>query len=146
MKLESSGEGVLVSTTITIDGPQSAERRAVLDEYQRRYNDLIVNPPSFFGAYDAINLLVQVMEKVGTDPKAIRAGLENIPRFKGLLLNLDRPVFTRDRHDAITEEDMILGRWTNGQLLEVKYDGKGPYVVLDSNEKKYIDTKTVALK
>ena len=55
-------------------------------------------------------------------------------------------MFTRDRHDALTEADMILGRWTNGQLLQVQYDGKGPYVVLESNEKKYIDTKTLALK
>lgn len=143
----SSGEGVLVSTTISIDGPQSPERRAVLKEYSRRYNgETIDGPPFFFAAYDAINLLAKVIGKVGTDPKAIRDGLENVPEFKGLVVHFKRPVFTRQRHDALTEKDMILGRWTNGQLLAVKYDGKGPYVVLDSNEKKYIDTKTLALK
>ncbi len=141
-----SGEGVLVSTTIAMDGPQSPERAAVIAEYSRRYGETIEGPPFFFAAYDIINLLSQVIEKVGTDPKAIRAGLENVPTFKGLIRNFKRPVFTRQRHDALTEDDMILGRWTNGKLLEVKYDGSGPYVVQDANKKSYIDTKTLALK
>lgn len=141
-----SGEGVLVSTTIAMDGPQSPERTAVIAEYSRRYGETIEGPPFFFAAYDIINLLSQVIEKVGTDPKAIRAGLENVPTFKGLIRNFKRPVFTRQRHDALTEDDMILGRWTNGKLLEVKYDGNGPYVVQDANKKSYIDTKTLALK
>ena len=141
-----SGEGVLVSTTITMDGPQSPERMAVIAEYSRRYGETIEGPPFFFAAYDIINLLSQVIEKVGTDPKAIRAGLENVPTFKGLIRTFTRPVFTRQRHDALTEDDMILGRWTKGKLLEVKYDGSGPYVVLDTKKKSYIDTKTLALK
>ena len=141
-----SGEGVLTSTTISIDGPQSAARKAVIDEYSSRYGEKIDGPPFFFSAYDIIHLLAQVISEVGAEPNAIRTGLENVPEFKGLIRHFKRPVFTRDRHDALTEADMILGRWTNGQLLEVKYDGSGPYVVLDSNEKKYIDTKTLALK
>lgn len=142
-----SGEGVLTSTTISIDGPQSADRKAVLDEYSRRYNgETIDGPPFFFAAYDAIHLLAKVIGEVGTDPKAIRAGLENVPEFKGLIAHFKRPVFTRDRHDALTEDDMILGRWTNGQLLQVQYDESGPFVVLDNKKKKYIDPKTLALK
>jgi branched-chain amino acid transport system substrate-binding protein len=142
----SSGEGVLVSTTISMDGPQSPERVAVIKEYSRRYGETIEGPPFFFSAYDSIHLLAKVIAKVGTDPKAIRAGLEDVPEFKGLIRHFKRPVFTRDRHDALTEDDMILGRWTNGKLLEVKYDGTGPYVVPEANKKRYIDTKTLALK
>lgn len=141
-----SGEGVMTSTTIAIDGPQSPERKAVIDEYARRFGQSIEGPPFFFAAYDVIHLLAQVIDKVGAEPKAIRAGLENVPEFKGLIHHFNRPVFTRDRHDALTEDDMILGRWTNGKLLEVKYDGGGPFVVLESKEKKYIDTRTLALK
>ncbi len=127
-------------------GPGSPERTAVIAEYSRRYGETIEGPPFFFAAYDIINLLSQVIEKVGTDPKAIRAGLENVPKFKGLIRHFKRPVFTRQRHDALTEDDMILGRWTKGKLLEVKYDGSGPYVVQDASKKSYIDTKTLALK
>ena len=33
-----AAEGVLTSTTVTIDGPQSPERMAFIDEYRKRYN------------------------------------------------------------------------------------------------------------
>jgi branched-chain amino acid transport system substrate-binding protein len=142
-----SAEGVLTSTTVVIDGPQPPERVAVLKKYAEKYKQEMDAPFGFFAAYDIIHLLAEVMNKVGTKPADIRAGLENVPEFKGLIAHFKRPVFTRDRHDALTEDDMILGRWTNGKLLQVHYDaGKGPYVVLDSNEKKYIDTKTLTLK
>jgi branched-chain amino acid transport system substrate-binding protein len=142
-----SAEGVLTSTTITIDGPQSPERQAVLKKYADKHKQIMDAPFGFFAAYDIVYLLANVMEKVGTKPAAIRAGLENVPEFKGLITHFRRPVFTRDRHDALTEADMILGRWTNGKLLQVHYEsGKGPYVMIDANTKKYIDAKTLALK
>lgn len=141
-----SAEGVLTSTTITVDGPQSPERKAVLAEYSKRYKQTLDAPFGFFAAYDIVHLLKVVIEKNGAKPAAIRAGLENVPEFKGLITHFKRPVFTKDRHDALTEADMILGRWTNGKLLQVQYDATGPFVVLDSNEKKYINTKTLALK
>jgi len=45
----------------------------------------------------------------------------------------------------VTEEDMIMARWTNGKLLEVKFDSNGPYVELDEKTKKYIDKSTMKL-
>jgi hypothetical protein len=45
----------------------------------------------------------------------------------------------------VTEEDMIITRWTNGKLLEVKFDSKGPYVEIDASTKKYIDKITMKL-
>ena len=141
-----SAEGVMTSTTIAMDGPQSPERMAVIEEYGRRYDEQIEGPPFFFAAYDIVHLLAQVIAETGTDPQAIRAGLENVPEFKGLIQHFTRPVFTRDRHDALTEDDMILGRWTNGELLQIQFDDGGPYVVLGDGEKRYIDTGTLALK
>jgi branched-chain amino acid transport system substrate-binding protein len=140
-----AAEGVLSSTTITIDGPQSPERQALIDAYRKRYNQEMDAPTSTFGAYDSVYLFKLVMERDGTDPKAIRAGLENVSAFKGLIKDFKRPVFTKERHNAITEEDMIMTRWTNGKLLEIKYDDKGPYVDIDEKTKKYIDKKNLAL-
>jgi hypothetical protein len=40
---------------------------------------------------------------------------------------------------------MIMARWTNGKLLEVKFDGKGPYVDIDATTKKHIDKATMKL-
>jgi branched-chain amino acid transport system substrate-binding protein len=140
------GEGVLVSTTITADGPQPPERMEFLKKYWTRYGPDMDFVPGTFAAYDIVHLLAHVMEKVGTDPKAIRAGLENVPSFKGLVKDFKRPVFTRDRHDALQEEDFVLGRWTNGKLLQVHFDQEGPYVMLDGGSKRYIDKATLALR
>jgi hypothetical protein len=85
------------------------------------------------------------MEKSGFEPGKIRAALEDIPEFKGLVKHFQRAVFTKDRHNAVTETDMIMARWTNGKLLEVKFDAKGPYVEIDASTKKYIDRATMKL-
>ena len=140
-----SAEGVLTSTTVTIDGPQSPERMAFIAEYRKRYNEDMSAAVFAVGAYDAVYLFKEAMERAGTEPNQIRAGLENIPEFKGLVKHFKRPVFTRDRHNAVTEEDMIITRWTNGKLLEVKFDAKGPYVEIDASTKKYIDKATMKL-
>ncbi len=140
-----AAEGVLTSTTVTIDGPQSPERMAFINEYQRRYNEGMSAAVFAVGAYDAIYLFKTSMERNGLEPKQIRDGLEKIPEFNGLVKHFKRPVFTRDRHNAVTEEDMIMTRWTNGKLLEVKFDSKGPYVEIDAKTKKYIDKATMKL-
>lgn len=140
-----SAEGVLTSTTVTIDGPQSSERMAFINEYRKRYNEEMSAAVFAVGAYDAVHLFKTAMERAGLEPSQIRAGLENIPEFKGLVKDFKRPVFTRDRHNSVTEEDMIMARWTNGKLLEVKFDGKGPYVDIDVTTKKYIDKATMKL-
>ncbi len=141
-----AAEGVLTSTTITSDGPQSPDRMALINEYRKRHNKEMDLPVFVFGAYDAMNMLALVIARDGTDPFKIRSGLENIPEFKGLIKHFTRPVFTKDRHNAITEGEMIMGRWTNGKLLEVKFDDKGPYVELDERTKKYMDKTTFKLK
>jgi branched-chain amino acid transport system substrate-binding protein len=140
-----SAEGVLTSTTVTIDGPQSPERIAFLNEYRRRHNQEMDAPVFGVGAYDVVYLLKAVMERDGTDPKKVRDGLEKIPEFKGLVKHFKRPVFTRDRHNAVTEEDMVMTRWTNGKMLEIQFDAKGPFVQIDANTKKHINKTTMDL-
>jgi branched-chain amino acid transport system substrate-binding protein len=140
-----SGEGVLTSTTVTMDGPQSAERTAFLNDYRRRYNQDMDAAVFAVGAYDAVYLFKTAIERGGAEPENIRAALENIPEFNGLVKHFTRPVFTRERHNAVTEEDMVMTRWTNGKMLEVKFDGQGPYVEIDVNTKKHIDKNTMAL-
>ncbi|MEX2126872.1 MAG: ABC transporter substrate-binding protein [Xanthobacteraceae bacterium] len=140
-----SAEGVLTSTTVTIDGPQSPERMVFINEYRKRHNEDMSAAVFAVGAYDAVYLFKAAMERDGVEPNQIRAGLENIPEFKGLVKQFKRPVFTRDRHNAVTEEDMIMTRWTNGKLLEVKFDSKGPFVEIDATTRKYIDKATMKL-
>ncbi len=140
-----SAEGVLSSTTVTIDGPQSPERQAFINEYRKRFNEDMAAAVFAVGAYDAIYLFKEAMEKNGFEASQIRAGLENIPEFKGLVKHFKRPVFTKTRHNAVTEEDMIMTRWTDGKLLEIKFDDKGPYVQPDANTRKYLDRSNMKL-
>lgn len=140
-----AGEGVLTSTTVTIDGPQPPERAAFITEYRRRHNQDMEAAVFAVGAYDAVYLFKAAMERNGFEPKAIRSGLEEIPQFKGLIKEFNRPVFTRTRHNAVTEDDMIMTRWTGGKLLEVKFDEKGPYVEPQQGQKKHLDKATMKL-
>jgi len=140
-----SGEGVLVSTTATIDGKQNNKRLAFKAEYEKRFNDSMVAPVFAMGAYDAVYLLKEAIERGGTDPKAIRAELEKIPSFEGMVLDLTRPVFSRERHNAVTQDDMIMARWTNGKLLQIYRDDKGSYVEPKEGVRRYLDPKTMAL-
>jgi branched-chain amino acid transport system substrate-binding protein len=141
-----SAEGVLTSTTVTIDGPQSPERAAFVATYTKRYNEKMSAPVFAVGSYDAVYLFKTAIEKGGFEPDKIRASLENIPEFKGLVKHFTRPVFTHERHNAMTEQDMIVTRWTGGKMLEIKFDDTGPYVEIDANTKKYIDKATMKLK
>jgi hypothetical protein len=86
------------------------------------------------------------MDKAGFKPSAIRSALEQIPSYKGVGLSVDHPVFTKERHEGHTLDDMMLGRWTSGKFLNVSYDASGPYITPTAGEKKYIDPKSFALR
>jgi branched-chain amino acid transport system substrate-binding protein len=116
------GEGVYVLTTATPDGPQSKARQAFVEEFERRHGKGSVTTfPGAIHSYDIVKLIEIAIRKAGTDnPGKIRDGLEDIPTFQGLLRDFNRPVFTRDRHDALLTEDLLMTRWSNGQMLPVE--------------------------
>ncbi len=136
-------EGVFISTNATIDGPQSKLKQKFLMKYKKQYKEDMLAPQFAFGAYDAIYLFKIAMEKSDFNPSNIRNALENITYFNGLIKEFNRHVFTKERHNAITEKDMILTRWTNGKQLEVKYDEQEIYVQFDLNKKIYLDKSTL---
>jgi branched-chain amino acid transport system substrate-binding protein len=115
------GEGAYVLTTATPDGPQSKARQAFVEEFERRHGKgSITSFPGAIHSYDIVKLIEIAIRNAGTDePRKIRDALENIPTFKGLLRDFNRPVFTRDRHDALLPEDLVMARWSNGQMLPV---------------------------
>jgi branched-chain amino acid transport system substrate-binding protein len=140
-----AAEGVFVSTTATLDGPQPPERTEFIRKYESRYKEAMVSPVFALGAYDAVYLFKQAIERGGTSAAAIRKALEDIPSFQGLVVRCNRPVFTRERHHALTEADMIMTRWTQGKQLEVKSDARGPYVALDATTRLYLDRTTLKI-
>lgn len=139
-------EGTIDSNVVTVDGPQSPERQAVIDAYHKAYNRQFDDPASFFDAYDAVMLFALAMDKSGFEPSAIRTALENIPSYHGAGLSVDHPVFTKENHEGYRLADMMLGRWTSGKFLRIGYDEKGPFVTPAEGQKRYIDPKTFALQ
>lgn len=140
-------EGTLTTTTITPYGPQTPKSQEFLKKYHAKHGKNLEAVAATFAAYDIVHLFAQVMEKVGTNPEAIRKGLEDVNYFHGVVKEFKRPLFTKDRHDAfIWNEDFVVTRWTNGELLKVEFDDKGAYVVSSNNVKKYINKKTGELQ
>ena len=139
-------EGTIDSNVVTTDGPQPPERQAIIDAYHKKYNREFDDPASFFDAYDAVMLFSIAMDKAGFEPAAIRAALEQIPSYRGAGLVVDHPVFTKDRHEGYSLDDMLLGRWTNGKFLRVGYDAEGPFVMPSEGVKKHIDPTTFGPK
>jgi branched-chain amino acid transport system substrate-binding protein len=139
-------EGTINSNVVTADGPQPAPRQAVIDAYRLKYKQDFDEQAGFFGAFDAVNLFAAAMDKAGFEPAAIRTALETLPRFNGLILDVDGPPFTRDRHDSFSHENMLLGRWTAGKYLRIMFDETGPFVMQAEGRKLYMDPKTFALK
>lgn len=115
------GEGIYVTTTATPDGPQTPEREAFIAEFEKRHGKGSLTAFAFaLHSYDVVKLIEVAMGKSGPDdPAKLRASLEDIPSFKGLLRTFDRPVFTFERHDALLPEDLLVCRWTKGKMLAV---------------------------
>jgi branched-chain amino acid transport system substrate-binding protein len=139
-------EGTIDSNVVTVDGPQSPERQAVIDAYHKQYNREFDDPASFFDAYDAVMLFSLAMDKAAFEPSAIRAALEDIPSYHGAGLSVDHPVFTKQNHEGYALDDMMLGRWTSGKFLRIGFDEKGAYVTPAEGAKRRIDPKTFALE
>ncbi|MEM7477866.1 MAG: ABC transporter substrate-binding protein [Planctomycetota bacterium] len=125
----SSAEGVLISTTVTIDGPQSNRRQAFIQSYKDAFQEDLKAPVFAVGAYDAIYMIAASIESTGTtDGEQLRIALEQLPDFAGLVKEFDRPPFSTERHNSMAEEDMLVTRMSNGELLLVNFDETGPFV------------------
>lgn len=71
-----------------------------------------ISPVGTAHAYDLVHLLKLAIEKAGTTERtAVRAALENLGRFEGLMRDYD-PAFTPDRHDALDASSFRLARYT----------------------------------
>jgi branched-chain amino acid transport system substrate-binding protein len=116
-------EGVNVLVTATPDAPLTPKRKAFIEKYEAKYGEgsIMEHFGGIMQSYDIMNLIAIAIEKAGeADPKKVREALENIPSFDGVLMKFDRPVWTKDEHDALRKEDFIMCVWTKGKLLPVE--------------------------
>jgi branched-chain amino acid transport system substrate-binding protein len=69
-------------------------------------------------AYDLVHLLARAVERAGgTDRRRVRAALEQVPGYRGLVREYAR-AFTPERHDALAPSDVHLARFDARGALE----------------------------
>jgi branched-chain amino acid transport system substrate-binding protein len=75
----------------------------------------------FAHAYDLTHLLAKAIALAGnTNRPDIRAAMENLPAYAGLVRNYKRP-FTPTNHEALDRNQVFMGRFlANGTLVPAK--------------------------
>ncbi|GAC1360550.1 MAG: hypothetical protein NVSMB42_20130 [Herpetosiphon sp.] len=86
------------------------------DETAKAFHEKVVKeygadpvPITAAQTYDAANLILQALEKVGPDPKALRDAIENTDNFKAVTTAPAKP-YSATNHEAIQVKDMFLAK------------------------------------
>lgn len=114
-----AGEGAMMTQTFIQDDGGSQVKSGFLLAYQSMFRQSVIpSPMSAAQGYDAMYLLVAAMRKAksfsGPD---IRAALETLDkRINGVLTSYERP-FTREDHEAITGNMLVMGQVKAGRVV-----------------------------
>ena len=108
--------------TYSFFGKQGAAGEKVTKALQAKYPDIkgpgdIIPPVGVANAYDALMLLAMGIEAAGsTEGDKVRAALEGLGRYDGLIKSYDHP-FSHANHDALDAGDYVMVRY-NGEQIE----------------------------
>lgn len=99
--------------------PASSPQKKVLEEYSRMYRAQFGKPADTFGghAWDAIQLVVRAIRKVGPDRAKIRTEIERTKSFVGTggIFN-----FTARDHNGLTKDAFVMVKVEDGKWRLVK--------------------------
>jgi branched-chain amino acid transport system substrate-binding protein len=116
-----NSEGAFMPQTF-IQEPSTPKRKAFIDAYQKAYKiDRMPSAVSAAQGYDAIYLLASAIRQAGsTDGVKVREALENLnDKIDGVITTYDKP-YSRDDHEAIDIEMMVMGEVKNGRVVRAK--------------------------
>ncbi len=108
--------------TYSFFGRQNATGERVAKALMAKYPEIkgpgdITPPVGVADAYDALMLLSMAIAAAGSaDGEAIRAALEAIGQYEGLIKTYDHP-FSATNHDALGADDYVMVRY-NGEVIE----------------------------
>jgi branched-chain amino acid transport system substrate-binding protein len=95
--------------------PDTDPQKAVCKEYAEKYHAKFKAPESSFGgyAYDALRMLLLVMEQAGSDPAKIRDGLEGTKNFVGIsgIFNM-----SPEDHNGLSPAAFVMVKIHQGQF------------------------------
>ncbi|OSZ65777.1 ABC transporter substrate-binding protein [Hydrogenophaga sp. IBVHS2] len=112
---------LVVVQSYSFVGARSPAAQRVLAALQRGWGhaapEKVPSPVGVAHAYDLMHLLARAIDKAGsTDRKAVRAALEQLGPYDGLVQRYARP-FTPTRHDALGPERIFFARYTASDEL-----------------------------
>ena len=110
--------------TYSFFSPPTPVSEKIMAELSKRYGIKtaadIIAPVGTANAYDAMQLLALAIEKAkSTDGEAIRASLEQIESYQGLIKTYNQP-FASAAHEALAPEDYVMVRYDAGKIVPVK--------------------------
>ncbi|MGB6056121.1 MAG: ABC transporter substrate-binding protein [Burkholderiaceae bacterium] len=112
-----AGEHALMPQTFIQDAT-STTKTGFLLAYQRNFKtELIPSPMSAAQGYDGMRLLYLALRQGNsTDGSKIREAFENLgSRYQGVITSYSKP-FSRQDHDAITENMLLMGQVVGGRV------------------------------
>ena len=112
---------LVVAQTFTFASAAKARAKPVMAAYHKRYAapaDAMFAQAGFAHAYDLTHLLAKAITLAGnTHRPDIRAALERLPSYAGLVRNYKRPFAPKD-HEALDRSQVFMGRFiANGTLI-----------------------------
>jgi branched-chain amino acid transport system substrate-binding protein len=112
-----AGEGALMPQTF-IQDLGSSSKNSFLLAYRREFKtDRIPSPMSAAQGYDGMHLLYLALRQANTtEGPRLREALENLKfRYQGVITSYNKP-FSKEDHDAITQNMLMMGVVTNGRV------------------------------
>ncbi|MCC9620421.1 ABC transporter substrate-binding protein [Thalassospira sp. MA62] len=116
-------------TTFSFSNRDDAKARDVFERASKIFN--LKSPadipaqPGFAHAYDLTHVLARAIEQAGSlDPDRIRGELEKVQDYDGLTRTFAQ-VFSPDRHEALSPEDVVIGRFGTTGMIEPLSDEDG---------------------
>src|SRR3954468_2105233 len=119
-----SAKNVHFVQTYSFFGNQSPVGQKVLKALMAKYPDIkgagdVTPAVGVANAYDAMMLSALAIQNAGsTDGPKVRDGYYKIGKYEGLIKNYDKP-FTRENHDALSENDYVWAQFIDNQILPV---------------------------
>src|SRR3954466_7317742 len=119
-----SAKNVHFVQTYSFFGKQSPVGQKVLKALMAKYPDIkgagdVTPAVGVANAYDAMMLSALAIQNAGsTDGPKVRDGYYKIGKYEGLIKNYDKP-FTRENHDALSENDYVWAQFIDNQILPV---------------------------
>lgn len=111
--------------TYSFIGDERPKTLAVLAAARRMFGidsaRVLPSPAGFAHAYDLTHILALAIDRAGTTNRAaVRAALEAVRNYDGLIKRYPQP-FTRERHDALDEKDVIVTRYdpSDGAIVPI---------------------------